>query len=191
MILASGSASRRMMLENAGFIFNTIPADIDERSVIEKDKTRPPVQDHAMILAQAKALFVSKKYPDKMVIGSDQTLIMDQKIYHKANNTNEAIDRLKEFSGKTHQLISAVAIAYKGEIIFSTQDTAHLTMRALTDADIQNYISQAGNCLTSCVGCYAIEGIGIRLFEKISGDYFTILGMPLLPLINFLQDKGA
>lgn len=185
--LASGSTARQDMLRNAGYNFDIHPADIDEESYI---KNLDDMSEASLILAKEKASHVSSTIKDKYIIGSDQILIMDDNLYSKAKNKQEAFARLQEFRGKTHQLISSVAVYKNGEMLFDNTDEAHLTMHDFSDDGLQKYCDKAGDVLTSCVGCYALESIGIRLFQDIRGNYFTILGMPLLPLINFLNKEG-
>jgi len=188
LILASGSRSRQEMLGNAGYSFDIIPADIDEEFIIKNSSEK--IENISLKLAQQKAKFISQKKTENYIIGSDQVLIMNDKIYSKAKNYSEAVDRLKNFQGKTHFLHSAVSVYKNGEEMFSSHDTAELKMRTLNNTAIDDYCNKAGDVLTSCVGCYALESIGLRLFEEIKGDYFTILGMPLLPLCNFLDNQG-
>ncbi len=191
LILASGSAARQNMLSQAGYSFDIIAADIDEEKIIENlIKEKESIGDISTHLANAKAKFVSKKHSDKYIIGSDQLLYIGDKVYSKAKNKLEAQERLKEFQGKTHTLNSAVSVYKNGENLFSFKDEANLTMKLMSAVEIESYCDNAGDILTSCVGCYALESPGIRLFKDIKGDYFTILGMPLLPLIQFLDNEG-
>lgn len=176
------------MLSQAGVGFKSIPAGLDERSF---ESTQKSAADLSLILAREKALYVSKENKDNYIIGSDQVLEMDNNIYSKAKNVEEAIKRLKEFSGKTHFLHSSVTVVKNSEVLFTYTDTVEMTMKNLSDKKLNDYVAHAGDTLTSCVGCYAIEETGIRLFENIKGDYFTILGMPLLPLLNYLEEAGA
>lgn len=187
-ILASQSAARRAMLYQAGVEFNTIPADLEEESFHDTHKN---AADLSLILAQEKARYVSKENKNHYIIGSDQVLEMNNIIFSKAKNKQEAIERLKEFSGQTHILHSSVAVIKNGKILFTHTDAVQMVMKNLSDEQLNNYVEQAGDALTSCVGCYAIEAAGIRLFKEIKGDYFTILGMPLLPLLNYLEREGA
>jgi len=191
LILASNSAARKQMLLNAGYQFDVVPANIDERS-IEKDMID---EDHsfetiAQILADNKALSVSGKLNNNYIIGSDQILIFDNQIISKAMTKDIAIDRLKKFRGKTHHLISTVSVAQNGEVIFQHVETATLTMHDFNDDFLLRYADLADDILTSCVGSYALESHGAQLFDHIEGDYFSILGMPLLPLIGFLRNQG-
>lgn len=188
-ILASGSSARQMMLGNAGVKFKVIPADIDERQ-IEQEMVGQSASDIALRLAREKAKTVSIEYPHSIVIGSDQVLVKDDRIYNKALDKEEAFRRLKEFQNKTHSLISSVAVAIDGKVAWDNTDQADLTMKQMNDDAIHAYIDRAGDAVTQCVGCYALESIGIRLFKDIKGNYFTILGMPLLPLLNYLEEGG-
>lgn len=178
------------MLKKAGVDFVSLPADIDEEKILKKMQSDgQSMENIALELAQQKAIVVSKNNPDAYIIGSDQILSIDGEIYSKAKDKNEAKERLLDFQGRTHFLISAVCVVKDGQVIWNYSDTASLQMRSLTGQDIDKYIELAGHVVTDCVGCYALEGIGIRLFSDIKGDFFTILGMPLLPLLNFLQEK--
>ena len=191
-ILASKSKARQDMLLNAGLDFQSLPANLDEEKVIEEMSSEGASSGNiAVRLAKEKALFISRDYPEKYVIGSDQILSMDEKLYSKARDKQEAIERLLEFQGKTHFLTSAVCVVKGEEVLWHKIDAVSLKMKALSRQDIEKYSEIAGDVLISCVGCYAIEGAGIRLFEDIRGDYFTIMGMPLLPLLNYLDQKGV
>lgn len=184
LVLASASAARRAMLEKAGLDFTAIPADIDEST-----KNGDP-ETAAIKLAQQKALHISANNPEKIVIGSDQILSLDNKIFSKAKDEQQAREKLLALKGKAHTLYSAVSIAVNGNTEWSHSDRANLYMKDFSVTFLDSYIEKAGPELTSCVGAYALEGIGINLFEKIEGDYFTILGMPLLPLLSYLETKG-
>ncbi len=184
-ILASGSSARNMMLKNAGVEFDVVPADIDERFIAGRAQG-----EVSLMLAKEKALSVSREYSDAIVIGSDQVLVKDKVVYNKAQSKKEAFDRLKEFQGKEHSLVSSVCVFQAENILWHHTGKVCLKMREMSDQSIQQYIQDAGNVVTQCVGCYAIEGLGIRLFDKIEGDYFSILGMPLLPLLNYLEREG-
>lgn len=202
-ILASGSAARAAMLRGVGVSFRVVPSKIDERALEASFATLSldpsPLRERersvatgrgnelSTKLAQAKALDISRIHPDSLVIGADQILELNGEILHKANTLEDAKSKLRKLSGKTHSLISSVCVAKGGEVLWSGSDTAHLTMHILEDDFLQTYCDQAGDVLTACVGAYALEGHGAWLFEKIEGDYFTILGMPLLPLLGFLK----
>ena len=191
-ILASKSKARQALLKNAGVSFDVQPANIDEEKIISNLQETGRSSDYiALNLAKEKALSISKKNTEPYIIGSDQVLAMDDKIYSKAKSKEEAIERLLHFQGKEHFLISAVSVAQNNKILWHTTDVAALKMKEMDQQDIEKYTEIAGDDLTGCVGCYALEGVGIRLFEKIRGDFFTILGMPLLPLLHFLDDEKA
>lgn len=191
-ILASGSRIRASLLVNAGLSIRTIPADLDERAVeaplLNGDAT---VEDIAAVLSEAKALNVSERESDALVIGADQMLEFDGKRLTKPENMEAARRQLLALSGKTHQLHSAVAVVRNGETLWRHVSSASLTMRELSPGFVGRYLADVGNDALSSVGAYQLEGRGIQLFEKIDGDYFTILGLPLLPLLSFLRDLGA
>jgi septum formation protein len=191
-ILASGSPHRRTLLLNAGLEFSVAKPDIDERAVeaaLAGSGATP--EDVAAVLAEAKAVAISERHPDALVIGSDQTLSLGDELLHKVADMEAARRQLLRLSGRMHQLSSAVVLAGQGEAIWRHTSVAHMTMRKLDPADIGRYLSDVGDAVLGSVGCYQIEGRGIRLFEKIEGDFFTIVGLPLLPLLAALRDKGA
>lgn len=191
-ILASGSPFRKSLLENAGIEFEAIPAAIDERAVeapLEGSGATP--EDVALVLAEAKALDVSERRPDALVIGSDQTLSLGDKVFHKPADMEAARRHLLALSGKTHQLNSAVVLVRNGETLWRHVGVALMTMRPLDPAFIGRHLSRVGAKALMSVGAYQIEGEGIQLFEKIDGDYFTIVGLPLLPLLAALRDQGT
>jgi septum formation protein len=191
-ILASGSPFRKKMLEDAGISFEVARPEIDERAVesaVEGSGLTPG--DLASILAEAKALDVSQRAPGKLVIGTDQTLSLGDEVFHKAKDMEEARRRLLALSGKTHQLNSAVVIVRDGDVVWRHVAVAHLTMRELDPGFIGRHLSSVGEIALSSVGAYQIEGKGIQLFERIDGDHFTIVGMPLIPLLAKLRDLGA
>lgn len=185
-ILASRSKARIEMLVKAVLPFESIPADIDEQAIAKGIQEADSI---AMELARQKALAVSEKYPEALVIGSDQVLECEDSILSKANNKEEAEGKLKFLRGKKHRLISGIAAAQNGKIIWQDSDEAYLTMRNFDDAFLQRYLNVAGEVLTSCAGAYALEESGAWLFEEVKGDYFTILGMPLIKLLNYLQNE--
>jgi septum formation protein len=191
-ILASVSPHRRALLRNVGLEFSVEKPDIDERAVeaaLAGSGATP--EDVAVVLAEAKAVAVSERHPDALVIGSDQTLSLGDEFLHKVADMEAARRQLLRLSGRMHQLSSAVVLAGQGEAIWRHTSVAHMTMRKLDPADIGRYLSDVGDTALGSVGCYQIEGRGIRLFEKIEGDFFTIVGLPLLPLLAALRDKGA
>ncbi len=190
-ILASRSKARNAMLRNVGIPFETIPASINESEMMRqmRDMNTTP-ENIAMSLAEAKAARISREYPDNTVIGSDQVLVLDGKILQKAEKREDAKEKLKLLRGKTHELVSAVCLAKKGEVIWEARSSAKLTMRDFDDEFLNDYLASAGDVLTDCAGCYALEESGSWLFEKVEGDIFTIMGMPLLPLLGFLHELG-
>lgn len=191
-ILASGSPYRKKMLEDAGVDFTVVRPDIDERAVEEAVAASGMTPDDlAQILAEAKAVDVSQNNPGALVIGSDQTLSMNSEMFHKPDDMEEARRRLLKLAGRTHQLNSAVVIALDGEAIWRHVSIAQMTMRALDPAFVGRHLSAVGDAALSSVGGYQIEGRGIQLFEKIEGDHFTIVGLPLLPLLDKLRELKA
>lgn len=187
-ILASQSKGRQDMLRGAGVPFNAMPAHIDERGLtdqmLENDADFTAI---AQMLADEKAKVISQDHPDALVIGSDQVLEFDGQLLSKAATDFDAINRLRAMSGKAHRLISAVTIARGGEIIWQHHDQAILTCHDFDDAFLMHYQSCAGQALTKSVGGYWLEDVGSWLFQSIEGNYFTILGMPLLPLLGYLR----
>jgi septum formation protein len=191
-ILASSSPFRLAMLRNAGIETDPIPSKIDERAVeaaIGDAEVTP--EDVARILAEAKAVEVSERHPEAIVVGSDQTLSLEDQILHKAANMEEARRRLLKLSGRTHNLNSAVVVAKGGEPMWSHVAVARMTMRKLEPGFVGRYLSRVGDQVLRSVGVYQIEAEGIQLFDAIDGDHFTIVGMPLLPLIGELRRLGA
>ncbi|MGH1404197.1 MAG: Maf family protein [Alphaproteobacteria bacterium] len=188
-ILASASAARKEMLSAAGLVFEAEPAKVDEAAIIKKCERTHDIKRLTSKLAQAKALSVSQKHPDALVIGSDQTLEFEGKLLTKAKDLADAEEKLKSLRGKTHILRSAVCVAHSETILFSISDSAHLTMHNFDDDFLVDYMQRDPDALTSCVGGYKIEGAGAWLFSDIKGDNFTIMGMPLLPLLGFLRSE--
>ncbi len=191
LILASASPFRKTLLSNAGLSFESVPAAIDEREIeIPLVQQGTPPEGVALALAEAKALSVSAHYRDAYVIGSDQVLSMQGVLFHKCRTFEEARQRLSDMSGKTHFLDSAVTLCFAGKIVWKNVARAAMTFRALSDSEIDAYLHEAGDALFQSVGAYQFEGLGIRLFEKIEGDYFTIIGLPMLPLLSALRQFG-
>jgi septum formation protein len=186
LILASQSRARQMLLANAGIFFEAVPADIDERSVQKNSGLSAP-GEIAGLLAREKACFVSSKNPGRYVVGADQTLALGNRLFSKPAGRVQAADQLRLLAGGTHELHSAVAVARDGKVVFSDVSVARLTMRALTGSEIRAYLDEAGEAVTSSVGAYQLEGLGVHLFDHFEGDHFTILGLPLLPLLAFLR----
>lgn len=187
-ILASKSKHRQELLKNAGVSFSTQSADIDEREVeIPLIKAGLGGEDVAEVLAIAKATEVSKSNVDAYVIGCDQTLSLEGELLHKVKDMEEAQRRLLLLSGKKHQLNSAVTLIRNGEVLWSHVEIATITIRKLDPGFIGRHLSDAGEKVLSSVGAYQIEGLGVQLFEKIEGDYFSIIGLPVLPLLAQLR----
>ncbi|MBA8818050.1 septum formation protein Maf [Ochrobactrum sp. P6BS-III] len=190
LILASKSPFRSALLKNAGIEFSGESADIDERAVeAPLYETGATPEEVAQVLAEAKALDVSEKNPGAVVIGCDQTLSLGDEIFHKPANMEAAGRQLLQFSGKTHQLNSAVVLVKDGETLWRHVSVARMTMRKLDPAFVGRYLGRVGDSALSSVGAYQVEGPGIQLFEKIEGDYFTIVGLPLLPLLAELRKE--
>jgi septum formation protein len=188
LILASQSRARQVLLANAGISFKSIPADIDERAVQQKSGLSVPA-DVAAVLAREKALWVSSHQPGKFVIGADQTLAMGDRLFSKPAGRAQAAEQIRALAGRSHELHSAVAVACDGAILFETVTIARMTMRTLGEAEIAAYLDEAGAAVTSSVGAYQLEGVGVHLFDRIEGDHFTILGLPLLPLLAFMRSE--
>jgi septum formation protein len=193
-ILASGSAIRRQLLASAGVLFSVEPAAVDEgeiRARLLGESDCVEASDLAGILARAKAEAVSHLRPDALVIGADQVLALGARLFEKPANLAEARDTLDRLRGRTHTLHSAVAIAERGQVVWGDVQVASLTMRRFSDAFLDQYIARAGERICSSVGAYELEGLGLQLFEVIEGDYFTILGLPMLPLLAELRQRGV
>lgn len=186
LILASQSSARKMLLANAGLQFKTVIADIDERGIQAASKLSSP-REIGLLLAREKAKAVSAHHSGSYVIGADQTLALGSRLFNKPAGRDQAMAQLRDLSGKSHELNSAVAVAHDGEIVFEDVSVARMTMREMTEAQLSAYLDAAGDAVTASVGAYQLEGLGIHLFERIEGDHFTILGLPLLPLLAFLR----
>lgn len=193
LVLASGSSVRQSMLKGAGLNFHVQTADIDERALEAELGDPSPealAQELAIAKAQAVSAIVSQTNPGVLVIGADQVLEHEGVLLHKAINIREADEKLKRLQASTHHLIAATALVRDGHTLWSTSDRASLTMRALSEAERSAYLDRAGDAATQSVGAYRLEEIGAALFERIEGDYFTILGLPLLPLLSALRTQG-
>ncbi|MCX7357867.1 MAG: Maf family nucleotide pyrophosphatase [Alphaproteobacteria bacterium] len=190
LILASGSAARRQLLEAAGLTFEVDAPRMDEEAAkasLRAAGMKP--RDQADALAELKALSVSRGRPD-LVIGADQMLALGGEIFDKPKDVREARQHLSRLRGQTHQLITAVVVAREGAIIWRHIDTPKLKMRAFSDAFLDDYMGRAGEQVLRSVGAYQLEGLGAQLFERVEGDYFSVLGLPLLPLLAFLREHG-
>ncbi|QQO14881.1 septum formation protein Maf [Bradyrhizobium diazoefficiens] len=188
LILASQSSARKMLLANAGLEFKAVTADIDERGVQAASKLSNP-REIGLLLAREKAKAVSLNHAGSYVIGADQTLALGNRLFNKPAGHTEALAQLRDLAGNSHELNSAVAVARDGKIVFEDVSVARMTMRKMTEAELSAYLDAAGEAVTTSVGAYQLEGLGIHLFERIEGDHFTILGLPLLPLLAFLRNE--
>lgn len=191
LILASQSKIRRHVLENAGVKFEAIASNVDEemaKIALRDAGLKPSEQAHE--LAKLKAHKLSKRFPDAYVIACDQMLALDGEVYDKAADMDDARARLKHFRGKTHYLQNAMVIYKSGEFIWRYDCAPKLKMRSFSDEFLDDYLTQSGDKILSSVGCYQLEGLGVQLFDEISGDYFAILGLPLLPLLTFLRNHN-
>lgn len=191
LILASSSPFRRALMANAGLDFTAVSADLDERALeapLQKSGVTP--DEVAQILAEAKAGDVSERHPGALVVGCDQTLSLGDRVFHKPADMEAARRHLLDLSGKTHQLNSAVVLVRDGETLWRHVSIARLTMRALSPGFVGRHLARVGDKALTSVGAYQIEGEGIQLFDRIEGDYFTIVGLPLLPLLAKLRDLG-
>jgi septum formation protein len=189
LILATQSRARKMLLANAGITFDAVPADIDERAVQKNSGLSAP-GEIAALLAREKARFISASNPARYVVGADQTLALGSRLFSKPAGRAQAAEQLRLLAGDTHELHSAVAVARDGEIVFSDVAVARMTMRRLAGSEIETYLDQVGDAVTTSVGAYQLEGLGVHLFERIEGDHFTILGLPLLSLLAYLRGQG-
>jgi septum formation protein len=191
-ILASGSPFRKALLVHAGVPVEAVPAEVDERALeapLQGSGISP--EDVALVLAEAKATEVSERKPGALVLGCDQTLSLGDEVFHKPADMEAARRHLLALSGKTHQLNSAVVLARDGAVLWRHVGVASLTMRKLDPAFIGRHLARVGAKALSSVGAYQIEGEGIQLFERVEGDYFTIVGLPLLPVLAKLREFGA
>lgn len=192
LVLASKSAARRAVLEAAGLPPDCVPAQVDERAMEARAPEGSGPDDVARLLAQAKALAVSAALGGgRYVVGADQTLAAGGTLFHKAPDRAAAKAQLLRLQGRTHELHSALALVQDEEVLFETVETARLSMRPLSEAAIEAYLDAAGPGILGSVGCYQLESLGVHLFERIEGDHFTILGLPLLPLLGALRREGV
>jgi septum formation protein len=188
LVLASQSKARQTLLGNAGIKFESAPAEIDERAIQARSGLSAP-GDIASLLAREKARVVSVRRQGRYVVGADQTLALGSRIFNKPSGRAQAADQLRVLSSHCHELHTAVAVARDGKLLFEHVASARMTMRRLSDAEIDSYLDEAGDAVTSSVGAYQLEGLGVHLFERIEGDHFTILGLPLLALLAFLRGE--
>jgi septum formation protein len=192
LILASASPSRRTLLANAGLLFDVETSGVDEaeatRSLLAE---RASPQAIAEQLAELKALKVSGRHPDALVVGGDSTLACQGRLFDKPPTLAAARKQLMALRGQTHELFSSVTVARGGVRIWHFNERARLTMRPFNEAFLDRYLASAGEAVLSSVGAYQLEGLGAHLFTRVDGDYFTILGLPLLPLLTFLAGHGV
>jgi nucleoside triphosphate pyrophosphatase len=190
LVLASRSAARRDMLVAAGVPVEVRPADLDERSLESGAGSAGP-GTVAAFLAREKALVVARANPGRLVVGADQTLALGARRFAKPVDRAAAGEQLRALAGRTHELHSAVAFVQDTTMLFEHVGVARLTMRPLSDRLIDLYLDAAGDAAAASVGAYQIEGLGVQLFERLDGDYFTILGLPLLTALDFLRQRGC
>lgn len=190
LVLASQSASRRTMLTEAGVSFTTRPADVDERA-IEAEMTSAAPGEIALALARAKALAVARNEPEAWVLGSDSLVTVEGRRFDKPRSRDEAAQHLAFFSGKVMELHSAAALARGGHTYWDHADVARLKLRHLSDTFIEKYLAAEWPAVSGCVGVFRIEALGVQLFENIEGSHFTVLGMPLLPVLGALRARGV
>lgn len=188
LILASGSASRRAILEAAGVVFEIDPADLDEAVIAARFPG--PAEALPLKLAEEKALAVASRR-EGLVLGADQILEADGAVFGKAQSVDEARARLMALRGKTHRLLGGVAAARDGNIVWRCQSECRMHVRAFSERFLDAYVAEAGAILTTGVGAYAYEGLGAQLFERVDGDYFSVLGLPLLPVLTMLREQGV
>lgn len=188
-VLASTSRARTQMLTDAGVEHLCDPANMNE-AVVKNGWTGRP-EALARELARTKALTVSARHPGALVIGADQILALGGNVVDKPGSADKVRDQLDRLSGREHRLISAVAVAKGPDIVWDLVDTAHMHMRQFSDAFIDDYVARVGEEVASSAGAYHLENLGAQLFDRVEGDFFTVLGLPLIPLLNFLRTEGA
>jgi septum formation protein len=189
LVLASASEVRRGILAAAGIPLETVPAGIDERGIVNRSGLRTGCEI-AALLAREKALAIAARIPDRLVLGADQTLALEGEVFSKPQDVAAARAQLRRLRGKTHALHAAIALARGGSLLFEERATARLTVRNFSEEFLDAYLVAAGAAVTASVGAYQLEKLGIHLFEEIAGDHFTILGLPLLRLLDFLRRDG-
>ena len=189
LVLASRSKARRAMLTNAGIPIDVIPSDVDEPLLQKGIGPHATASEIALRLASAKAIYVSAKHPSRLVLGSDQTLDLDGMTLAKADSRAEAKERLGHLSGRQHHLYSAFSLVRGGEVLHSGVHMAMISMRTLSESFIGVYLDMNGDNVLASVAVYEVEAMGMQMIEKFEGDWFTIQGLPLTPVIAFLQHQ--
>lgn len=191
LILASSSSPRAALLAAAGVAFEVVPARVDEAAIKEALKAEgAPARDIAGALAELKARRVGARLPGRLVLGADQVLVCEDRLFDKPADRAEAADHLRELRGKTHQLLSAAVVCEGETPVWRHVGQARLTMRPFTDAFLDDYLDREGDAVLSTVGAYRFEGLGAQLFQRVEGDHFSILGLPLLEVLGFLRARG-
>ena len=189
LVLASKSAIRGAVLRAAGVSIEVHPADIDERAIEQGSAARDP-GEVAALLAREKAAAVAARLSGRVVLGADQTLALGERRFSKPADRAVAREQLKSLRDRTHELHTAIALVREGTVLFEHREAARLTMRAFSDRFLEDYLDAAGPAVTASVGAYQLEQSGIQLFERVEGDHFVILGLPLLPLLRHLRQAG-
>ncbi len=192
LVLASGSTVRARLLSESGVPFTVLPAEVDESAIKSTlHQQGLPVAEFALALAEAKALNVSTLSPQALVLGCDQTLLCGTRLFDKPRDIAKARENLAFLRGKEHQLVCAAVLAQNGEQVWRYAERAHLTMRDFSDGFLDAYLESEGAQLLGSVGCYQLEGKGAQLFSAVTGDYFTVLGLPLIALLGVLREHSV
>jgi septum formation protein len=189
LLLASRSAIRHAILRGAGIPVEVEPADIDERALEAACDTRD-AGDVAALLAREKARVIASRRRGRIVLGADQTLALGEQRFSKPADRSAARAQLQALRGRTHELHTAIALVRDGDVLFEHAESAPLTMRAFSDSFLEGYLDAAGDAVTASVGAYQLEGLGIQLFERVAGNHFLILGLPLLPFLHYARGAG-
>jgi len=189
LVLASGSMSRKVLLAAAGVAFTADPANLDEEALMASLR-EAGAEVMARSLAEQKALTVSRRHPGKTVLGGDSVIAFEGDYLSKCVSLDEARRLLQRLSGHTHLLVSAAVLARDGQLLWAHASPCRMTMRVLSQEFLDDYLAQEGEAILSSVGCYHFEGRGAQLFDKVEGDYFSVLGLPLLPVLSQLRKEG-